>query len=111
MKLLILMFLFTIKSRVNRRAKTSQRFHDTAGGAYVSCYIAFKDFEAAKKLAKILIRDEGWIPEKVQESWRIQKRQMRTRKDKQYYSEAIKYGYCLVFHHWPKDAPDADLDD
>jgi hypothetical protein len=104
------MFLFTIKSRVNRKSKTSQKFHDT-GGAYVNCYISFRDFEAAKKLAKLLIRDEGWIPEKIVDAWKLQKRQMRTKKDKQYYSEAIKYGYSLVFHLWSKDASDADTDD
>ena len=104
------MFLFTIKSRVNRRSKTGRKYHDV-GGAYVNCYISFRDFEAAKKLAKLLIRDEGWIPEKVVDAWKIQKRKMRTKRDKQYYAEAIKYGYPLVFHFWPKDAPDADLED
>lgn len=104
------MFLFTIKSRVNKKSKVSQRFHDS-GGAYVDCYISFKDFDAAQKLAKLLIRDQGWIPEKVIDSWKLQKRRLRSKKQKQYYDEAIKYGYSLVFHHWPKDAPDADIDD
>ena len=104
------MFLFTIKSRVNRKSKTSRKFHDV-GGAYVNCYISFKDFDAAGKLAKLLIRDEGWIPEEIVDAWKIQKRLMRTRKDKQYYAEATKYGYSLVFHLWPKDAPDADEED
>jgi hypothetical protein len=45
------------------------------------------------------------------DAWKLQKRQMRTKKDKQYYSEAIKYGYSLVFHLWSKDASDADTDD
>jgi hypothetical protein len=104
------MFLFTIKSRVNRRSKTSQKYHDV-GGAYINCYISFRDFEAAKKFAKLLIRDEGWIPEKVIDAWKIQKREMRTKRDRQYYAEAIKYGYSLVFHLWPKDAPDAEVED
>ena len=103
------MFLFTIKSRVNQRSKVSQRFHDS-GGAYVNCYVSFKDFDAAEKLAKLLIKEQGWIPEKKFEAWKIQKQQMRTKKEKQYYSEAIKYGYCLVFNHWPKDAPDSDTE-
>ena len=103
------MFLFTIKSKVNRKSKAGERFLDS-GGAYVSCYISFKDFTAAEKLAKLLIREEGWIPEKRFEAWKLQKQQMRTKKDKQYYAEAVKYGYCLVFNHWPRDAKDADID-
>jgi hypothetical protein len=58
------MFLFSIKSKVNRRSKVSEKFHNV-GGAYVSCFISFKDFEAAEKLAKLLIREQGWIPEKA----------------------------------------------
>jgi hypothetical protein len=103
------MFLFSIKSKVNRRSKVSEKFHNV-GGAYVSCFISFKDFEAAEKLAKLLIREQGWIPEKSFEAWTLQKREMRRKKDKQYYAEALKYGYCLVFHHWEKDAPDANTE-
>ena len=95
------MYLFTIRSRVNPKSKAAERFSNV-GGAYVSCYISFKDFDAAEKLAKLLLRDEGWVPEERTEAWRIQKRLLKTKKDKQYYAEAIKYGYCLVFHMWPK---------
>jgi hypothetical protein len=101
------MFLFSIKSRIDPKSKANGEFANT-GGAYVSCYIAFKDFGGAEKLAKLLIREEGWIPERRFEAWKIEKGKLRTKKDKQYYAEAIKYGYCLVFHTWPKDAPDAD---
>ena len=102
------MYLFTIRSRVNPKSKAAERFCGV-GGAYVSCFISFKDFAAAEKLAKLLIKEEGWIPEKRTEAWKIQKKKLRTKKDKQYYSEAIKYGYSLVFHLWPKDAEDADV--
>jgi hypothetical protein len=103
------MYLFTIRSRVNPKSKAAAKFSDV-GGAYVNCYISFKDFTAAEKLAKLLIRDEGWIPEKRTEAWKLQKKKLRTKKDKQYYSEAIKYGYCLVFNMWAKDAEDANVD-
>lgn len=98
------MFLFTIRSRTNPKSQASRDFAD-AGGAYVSCCIAFKDFAGAEKLAKLLIREEGWIPEKRFEAWKIEKAKLRTKKDKQYYAEAVKYGYCLVFNMWPKNAP------
>ena len=103
------MYLFTIRSRVNRKSKNCEKFK-TAAGAYVSCYVSFKDFAAAERLAKMLIRDEGWIPEKRTEAWKLQKKQLKTKKHKQYYAEALKYGYCLVFNMWRKDAKDADVD-
>src|SRR5262245_7262881 len=103
------MFLFTIKSRTKPKSKAAEEYPDI-GGAYVSCFIAFKDFGVAEKLAKLLIREQGWIPEKRFEAWRIQKAKLRTKKDKQYYAQAIKYGYCLVFHMWAKNVPDANLE-
>lgn len=102
------MFLFTIKSRINPKAKFAQEFAD-AGGAFVNSYIAFKDFAGTVKLAKSYIRAGGWIPEKKTEAWKIEKRKLRSKREKQYYAEAIKYGYCLVFHMWPKDAPGANM--
>ena len=104
------MFLFTFRSRLKPKSEAAQRLSDM-GGAYVNCYIQFKDYEAAEKLAKLLIKEDGWIPEEMTDAWRVQKNKLKTKKHKQYYSEAIKYGYCLVFHLWPKDAEDADLDD
>jgi hypothetical protein len=103
------MFLFTFRSRVNPKSKEVKRLRDV-GGAYVNCWINFKDYDAAEKLAKLLIRESGWIPEKKTEVSRVAKKSLKKKKDKQYYSEAIKYGYTLVFHMWPRDAPDADKD-
>jgi hypothetical protein len=103
------MYLFTIRSRINPKSKVSEEFREF-GGAYVNCYIQFKDFEAAEKLAKLLIKEQGWIPEMRTDAWQIQKKELRTKKDKQYYSEAIKYGYSLVFNMWPKDAKDSEVD-
>ena len=96
------MYLFTIRSKVNPKSKAAAAKFSKAGGAYVNCYISFKDFDAAEKLANLLIRDEGWTPEERTDVWKIQKSKLRTKQDKQYYSEALKYGYCLVFHTWPK---------
>jgi hypothetical protein len=43
------MFPFTIKSRVNPKAKLSREFQDV-GGAYVNRYISFRDFEAGNQI-------------------------------------------------------------
>ena len=103
------MFLFTFRSRLNPKSKESGRLSDI-GGAYVNCWINFKDQEAAEKLAKLLIKEQGWIPETITDESRVLKKSLKKKKDKQYYSDAIKYGYTLVFHLWPKDAADADVD-
>ncbi len=103
------MYLFTIPSKVNPKSKAAAE-HKDVGGAYINCYSSFKDFEAADKLAKILIRERGWIPGKRTDAWKIQKQKLKTKRDKQYYAEAIKYGYTLIFHVWPKDAEDANAD-
>ena len=67
------MFLFTFGSRVNSKSKEANRLNPV-GGAYVNCWINFKDHEAAEKLAKLLIREQGWIPEIKTEESRIQKK-------------------------------------
>ena len=103
------MYLFTIRSRIKPKSKAAEKFPDI-GGAYVNCWIQFKDLEAAEKLAKLLIRERGWIPEKRTDASIIQKKGLKTKKDKQFYAEAIKYGYTLVFNMWWKDAEDADVD-
>jgi hypothetical protein len=40
----------------------------------------------------------------------MQKKHVKNKKDMQYFAEALKYGYSLVFNTWPKDAPDANTD-
>jgi hypothetical protein len=96
------MYLFTIQSRVNPKSKVAEELSNV-GGAYVNCYVSFKDVAAAEKLARLLIRAQGWIPQKRTGAWKIQKARLKTKRDRQYYSEALKHGYSLVFHTWPKD--------
>jgi hypothetical protein len=103
------MYLITFHAKVNPKSNESERFED-CGGAYVSCYINFKDYEASEKLAKIFIKESGWIPKAKLDAWIIRRKDCKTKKDLQYYSEAIKYGHTLVFHMYPKDAEDADID-
>jgi len=103
------MHLFTIRSRRNPRSKGAAKYGDV-GGAYVNCYIQFKDYGAAEKLARLLIRESGWIPAKRTVASVVRKGDVKTKKETQYYSEALKCGYTLVFRLWPKDAEDANVD-
>jgi hypothetical protein len=57
------MYLITIRSRIKPNSEAAKKFPEI-GGAYVNCYIQFKDYDAAEKLGKLLIREQGWIPEK-----------------------------------------------
>jgi len=104
------MYLITFRSRLNPKSKRAAEEFSDIGGAYVNCRINFKDYEASEKLAKILIRERGFIPEQRTDAWAMQRKHLKTKKQKQYYAEAMKYGYSLVFNLWPKDAPDANAD-
>ena len=104
------MFLITFRARIKPNSEAAKEFSNI-GGAYINCWIYFKCYDAAEKLAKLLIRESGWIPEKKIEGSVIQKKELKTKEDKKFYAGAVKYGYILVFHTWPKDAVDADIDD
>jgi hypothetical protein len=104
------MYLINFRSRVNPKSKRAAEEFSGIGGAYVNCWINFKDYEAAEKLAKILIRERGFIPEKKTDAWLMQKKHLKTKRQRQYYAEAMKHGYSLVFNLWAEDAPDADSD-
>ena len=99
--------MFTFESRVKPKTKAAEEFSEF-GGAYINCYIHFKDFEIAEKIAKLLIRDRGWIPEKRIEAWELQKGKLKTKTDKQLYAEALKYGYTLAFYLWETEGEDAE---
>lgn len=103
------MYLINFRSRIKPKSKAAEEFSDV-GGAYVNCWINFKDYDASEKLAKILLRERGFIPEKKTDAWVMQRKYLKTKKQKQYYAEALKYGYSLVFNLWLKNAPDASVD-
>jgi hypothetical protein len=104
------MYLINFRSRVDPKSKKAAEEFREIGGAYVNCWINFKDYDASEKLAKILIRERGFIPEKRTDAWVMQKKHLRTKRQKQYYAEAMKCGYSLVFNLWPKDSSDADYE-
>lgn len=103
------MYLFTFLSKTKPKSAAVQEFEDV-GGAYVNCWINFKDYEASEKLARLLIRDSGWVPIKKTAESVVKRKYLEKETDKQYYAEAVKYGYSLVFNVWPKDAEDAEVD-
>jgi hypothetical protein len=95
------LYLFTIRSRVNPKSKATKA-SKSIGGAYVNCYISFPDSSPAEELARLLIKQQRWIPLKTTDAWKRPRAKLKSKEDRQYYSEALKYGYCLIFHTWPK---------
>jgi hypothetical protein len=104
------MYLITYRARIKLNTKADKGFPDV-GGAYIGCYIQFKDFRVAEKLARLLIRERGWIPEEQADAVELQKNKLKTKREKELYAEALKYGYTLAFYMWPKDAEGVEVDD
>jgi hypothetical protein len=73
------MYLINFRSRINPKSKRAAGKFNDIGGAYVNCRINFKDYEASEKLAKILIRERGFIPEKRTDAWVMQKKHLKTK--------------------------------
>jgi hypothetical protein len=96
------MYPFTFLSRVKPKSKAAEEFRDFPN-AYINCYVHFKDFRVAEKLAKLLIRERGWIPGERTAAWELQKSKIKTKAGKQLYAEALKYGYTLAFYLWSMD--------
>ena len=82
----------------------------SAAGAYVQCWVDFKDAIGACLLAEHYLGEEGWIIcEKISVN-RVKKRSLKKRKDRKIWDEAKRFGYSLVFHLWPTSAPDSGTD-
>ena len=69
------------------------------GGAYVNCWIDYKNYEGAEHLAVFYIRDRGWVPGEVLESYELDKNSKGD--DAEYIAEAAGIGYSLVFNCYP----------
>lgn len=95
------MFLIIIRAHPKKREGKLKKI----GGAYVSCWIDFKDPWGAEELAKLAIKSAGWSPRKIIEIQTITLKNT-DKKNKVYFKEAQKFGMSLVFHSWPLNAPD-----
>ena len=62
------------------------------GGAFVNVLISYKDPYYGERLARMLIREAGWIPSKLKEYsiWTIQVVRKKTKLQKRYYKEALQ---------------------
>ena len=92
------MFWFLIhahpSSRTGRWAKL--------GGAYVACWVHFRQREGALLLARRTIREDGWRVRSVQEQHWIDGPKHAKPGTLRYYREALEDGASFVYHRYPR---------
>ena len=92
------MFIYVIKAKPTAKSKYSK---DIAG-AYVNCWIDFKDSRAGQRLAEMLIEDADWtVLSKRPGRWEYKTLRDVLPEERQYYREAKESGSSLVFNMWP----------
>ncbi len=99
------MYRVMICARPGKEADSEER-----AGAYVNCYIDYRDARGAKIPAQWYIADMGWLPETVLEICAVDLEEVEPEFEK-YIHEAQADGYCTVVHMWPAGADDAHEDD
>lgn len=85
----------------------------TAGGAYVNCWVDFKLRDGAEVLARHYIDEAGWIPDTIEdEGWVEQDEYEEDSEPLSYFQEAQEMGVCLAFHPYPiEDDADTEVDE
>ncbi|MDQ3635928.1 MAG: hypothetical protein M3405_15700 [Acidobacteriota bacterium] len=103
------MWLVTFKTipNQNKNAKAAEEF----GGAYVNCWIDFALEDGAVELAKFYIKQNDWIPLRLEGDnvW-YNEEDCETTEDRQYFAEAKDYGATLVWYTYPLEATEDDED-
>jgi hypothetical protein len=99
------MWYFVLK--VSPKPKTQLAIE--AAGAFVNCWIDFREQEGAEQLAKFYLTQEGWDFEETQEATWVD----RTTYDPDsegmgYFLEAEANSSCFVVHQWPPNGEDQD---
>jgi hypothetical protein len=93
------MFYFVLKVS----PKPDTELAKEAGGAYVSCWVNFSEWEGAEHLAKFYLAKEGWSYEETDPDVRWVQRSdyVDDEENLQYFQEAEADGACFVVAQWP----------
>jgi len=79
------------------------------GGAFVNCWIDFREQEGAEHLAKFYVSQEGWKFEETQEAaWVESSTYDRGSEGMGYFLEAEANSTCFVVNTWPANGEDED---
>lgn len=96
------MYMYMSKAKPTSKSKYPE---DTAG-AFVDCWIDFKDSRAGQRLAEILIKKADWtVLSNRPKCWEFRTLRGVRPKDRPYYREAKRCGSSLVFNMWPIKKP------
>lgn len=87
--------------------KPNTSLAEEAGGAFVNCWIDFREQEGAKHLAKFYLDQEGWQYEETQEATWVEKVDYDDDAiGMQHFSEAEVNSACFVINEWPNNGED-----
>lgn len=77
------------------------------GGAFVNCWIDFRERDGAEHLAKFYLSQEGWDYEETQEARWVEKQEYdEDSEGAQYFSEAEINSACFVINRWATNGED-----
>lgn len=78
---------------------------NTAGGAYVDCWIEDGNRERAEERALDLIEEYGWAAESLESEAVVSSLDyMDDAENREFFEQALVENEVLVFHTWPPEA-------
>lgn len=79
-------------------------------GAYVNCWVEFKSHWGARKLAEVAIEDRGWTIDKIDREFETGRDCYKgDEEDFQYFEEAERDGWSIVFITYDNVASDTEI--
>jgi hypothetical protein len=83
---------------------------DTAGGAYVNCWVRASSEREAREQTSAAIKESGWIVLAVEDQCREVTERAYAESDEglDHYRQAVMDGECYVFHQWPVEPQEGD---
>jgi hypothetical protein len=83
---------------------------ETAGGAYVNCWVEAGSEREAQKLTYTALSESGWTIQAVEETCREVTELSYSENDQglEHYRQAASDGECYVFHQWPVEPQEED---
>ncbi|MEM6756943.1 MAG: hypothetical protein AAF586_07235 [Planctomycetota bacterium] len=97
--------IYLLSYEVEPTEARSQQENDA--GAFVNCFIAQQDVDQARRLARQVIEDAGWVIVEC-DAEKLISRDDVSSDAVEYFDQALIDQEVFVFHTWPADAPDAD---